>query len=486
MPAKLREPFSERNAPSLWLRPALYLLLFLLCYLAYRGILDNGLFNDDYSWLRAAKYGMTPGNILSFQVVEFFRPLINLSFYAMERLWPGNVAAHYALNLILHFLCSVLVYHLVTNLTRNAAVAAATAALFAVTSVHTAAVLWISARTTLVSTFFLLAAITVLTSSEGRPPVRIGAATMLYLFALASKEEAIAGVLLVALIFFLTRPSGESRPVGRTALVCFAGVSIVYLVLRQSFMGGFFKANWGLGPHVLRNLGGGFLYQLYPWPLLSLIYPRAAAIPRPSSPFVPELLAAPLVVILLWIGYAAKKSRAMNVAVGWSLVALLPVAPFRYRFLSTESISQDRYYYLSSVGSMLTVALLLSMLWNVRSRLSRGATILIFIVLCAGHMVRVDRLERKWDTYTRMCRDVVAMIIEESSRFQGVTTLAIENSPMLFQYVADGIALERPAWKVVEVHGGKAEAARYAPCLYVSFSSGEKKLMRIVKIRRDE
>ena len=485
MPDKLQEPLDKGIPVPAWARPALYLFLFLLCYASYRGILDNRLFNDDFSWLRAAKYGMTPGNILGFQVVKFFRPLINLSFYAMERLWPGNIAAHYALNLFLHFLCSVLVYRLVTNFTRNAAIAAATAALFAVTSVHTAAVLWISARTTLVSTFLLLASITILTSPRGKAPVRIGASTILYLFALASKEEAIAGVFLVALIFLLTRHSGERRPVGRTALMCFAAVSIAYLVLRQSFMGGFLKVNWGPGAHVLRNVGGAFLYQLYPWPLFSLVYRSGTSIAEASNPLMPELLALPLAVILVWGGYAARKSSAMNVAVGWALLALLPVSPFRYRFFSTDSISQDRYYYLSSVGSTLAVVLLLSILWHGRSRLRRAATILVFVVLCAGSMVRVDRLERKWDTYTRMCRDVVAMIIEEGSKFHGVTTLAIENSPMLFLYVADGIALERPDWNVVEVAGGRDAAAAYAPCLYVSFSGGEQKLMRIVKIKKD-
>ena len=64
----------------------------------YRGILDNWLFNDDFSWLKAARFDMAPGNILTFQVVEFFRPLVNFSFYVMEEASPAEASRlHYCL-----------------------------------------------------------------------------------------------------------------------------------------------------------------------------------------------------------------------------------------------------------------------------------------------------------------------------------------------------------------------------------------------------
>lgn len=485
MPDTLHERPRRAVAVPAWAQPALLLLLALLCWLSYRGMLDNGLFNDDFSWLRAARYEMAPGNVLGFRVVDFFRPLVNLSFYAMERLRPGNVPVQYAVNLCLHFLCSILVYRVVLNITRMAGVAAATAVLFAVSSVHQAAVLWMSARTTLLATVFLLASLAVVTGARERRGAATALATLLYTLALASKEEAIAGLLIVALLFLLGRRREDGTPASGGALLSFGAVSIAYLILRQYVMGGFHSPGWGPGAHVLRNVGGGFLYQLYPWPFLSLFYPRAATLPPSSNPILPELLALPLAVILVWAGYAAKKALAMNAAVGVSLLALLPTAPFRYRFFSTDSISQDRYYYLSSVGSTLAVVLLLSILWSPRSRPRRAAAIAVFALLLAGSIVRVDRLERKWDAYTRICRGVVEAIIHESDTFHGVTTLAIENPPFQFGYVRDALALERPAWRVVQIAGGRSEAAAHAPCLYISFTDGERRVMRVVKLEKD-
>jgi hypothetical protein len=500
-------------------RRTLYLVLLFLSCAPYRGILDNWLFNDDFSWLRAARFDMTPVNILTFRVVEFFRPLVNLSFFVMEKAAPGNVPLQYACNLALHALCTLLVFHLILNLLRNERLAAAAAALFALTSVHAAAILWMSARTTLLSTFFLLASLTMLTSSAGTVILRVAAAIALYILGLASKEEAISGVFLVGLLFALGRkaagfprerskksnggtipdpsPADASTTGTRgiplktagnalspASFAAFAAVSVLYLVVRHAFMGGIFRENWGLGFHTIRNVAGGFLFQLYPWPFFSLFYPRGTHLPAPAGALMPEILVVPLVLFLIWAGRAAKKSYAATLAVGWALLSLLPESSFRYRFFSTVSISQDRYYYLSSVGTTLLVVLLLSMLWHARSRLRQGIAVGIFIILCAGYVLRDARLERKWDAFTRMYREVVAAISEESGAFSGTTTLAIEGAPLAFPYLGDAIALEMPGWKAVEVKGGKAEAERFAPCLYVSYTGTKPKLMRMEKIER--
>jgi len=457
-------------------------LLFLLCFASYRGILDNWLFNDDFSWLKAARYDMTPGNLLTFQVVEFFRPLVNLSFWMMEKAAPGNIAMHYAVNLVLHFLCTLLVFHLILRLLENAWLAAAAAALFAVTSVHAAAVLWISARTTLLATFFLLASINVMLLDTGRATVRVAASTVLYVLALASKEEAIAGLFIMALLFALVGTHTGPRRIGLTALASFFIVSAAYLIVRQAFIAGYIRDNWGPGAHALRNVAGGFLDELYPWPFFSLFYRRGTIIPEPSSAFMPELVAAPVAILLILAGYAAEKRYAMNLAVGWAILSLIPASFFRYRFFSTASFSQNRYYYLSSVGAVLIVVVLLSMLWSARSRVRQGVTITIFAVLCAGYMVRDMRLERKWSAFTGMYREVVGAIVEESDRFPGFTTLAIEEPPLAFRYLHDAITLERPSWKAFEVKGGRAEALRHAPCLHISYTDKKATLMRVERI----
>ncbi|MCX5752522.1 MAG: hypothetical protein NTW97_02615, partial [Candidatus Krumholzibacteria bacterium] len=267
-----------------------------------------------------------------------------------------------------------------------------------------------------------------------------------------------------------------------SAFAAFIVVSIAYLVLRQAYMGGFFRENWGLGGHALRNVAGGFLFQLYPWPFFSLLYPRGNHIPEPTSAFGPELAAIPVVLALIAAGYASRRSYAMNLAVGWSLLALLPVSFFRYRFFSTVSISQNRYYYLSSVGTVLVIVLLLSMLWKERSRARQWAAIALFVVLYAGSVVMDARIEKKWGAFTRGYREVVTTIVDGSDNFPGFTKIAVEGSPLAFPYLADAIAFERPGRAAFEVTGGKEEARRYAPCLYVSYTGERPKVMRMEKL----
>jgi|WetSurMetagenome_2_1015567.scaffolds.fasta_scaffold48472_2 hypothetical protein len=465
-------------------RRTIYIVLCLLCLVPYRGILDNGLFNDDFSWLKAARYDMTPVNLFTFRVVDFFRPLVNLSFYIMEKASPGNVPLNYGFNLVLHFLCTALVFRLILKLVGSERLAAAAAALFAVTGVHSAAVMWISARTTLLSTCFLLASLDLLLGRWKTARLRLAASVALYILALASKEEAIAGVLLVALLFALKRKGATPESPGASALAAFAAVSIVYLIMRQDLMGGFFRDNWGPGAHALQNVAGGFLFQLYPWPFFSLLYPRGNYIPEPSSALGPELAAIPVLLLLFAAGYASKKSYAMTLGVCWSLLALLPVAPFRYRFFSTVSFSQSRYYYLSSVGTVLVIVLLLSMLWKERSRARQRSSVALFVVLCAGSLVMDARIEKKWSTFTRMYREAVSTIVQGSDNFPDFTKIAVEGSPLAFPYLADAIALERPGRTAFEVTGGKEAARRYAPCLYVSYTGETPKVMRMEKLER--
>jgi hypothetical protein len=117
-----------------------YVGTFLLCLVVYHGISDNYLYNDDFLWLSHARHEMNAGNVLSFRVIGFFRPLINVSFFLMEKVSPGNIPLHYHLNFLLHYLTTILVFHLLYLLFRNRTVAAATAVYFLVTSIHASAV----------------------------------------------------------------------------------------------------------------------------------------------------------------------------------------------------------------------------------------------------------------------------------------------------------------------------------------------------------
>lgn len=442
------------------------ILLFILCLITYHGISDNFFSNDDFLWLRDARLSMNLSNVWSYHVIGFFRPLVNLSFYLSERFFPGDILLYHWINLILHFLNCMLVYLLVGELLRDRLLAAVTAVLFAVTSVHNGAIFWVSARTTLLSTFFLLGSFTAIV---GRMRFGAGVSFLLFALALAAKESAIVGFPLMLLMYLTAYDRRGNRLVRGGAVFSFAVVSIAYFVLRLLFLGQLFQDNWHPGFHMLQNIAGGFLYQLYPWPLFSFVFHSAGHFTDLPHAAWPEVLALPIFFLLLWFAMRTKMTGHMLLATGWSLIALLPSSLFTYRFFSTASMTQNRYYYVSSVGSVLIIAILLAMVWRSRSRARRIAAGAVLIFLCAGYMVRVDALEKRWDAFTHNYQRVVSIVIDEVRNAPEVSSIAIEDAPMEFKYLEAALGYLHPEWRVHEAAGGSENAARWAPCLYIHF-----------------
>ncbi len=452
-----------------WFIPAVYVVLFVLCLVTYHGITDNYLFNDDFSWMSRARYDMTPSNLFTYRVVNFFRPLINVTFYAFEHLAPGNLTLQYTFNLLLHFICSVLVFHLFIRLLHDWRQAAAGAMLFAVSSIHTGAVFWISARTTLLSAALLLGAILLLIKGKSRRRFTVISSTALFLLSLLAKETAIAGLPILFFIWFLYRDEWKKTAVLRASIISWSVVSIAYLITRKLVIGGFTQHNWGPGLHMLRNTAGGLLYQLRPWPFFSLFYHEGTVLQEPTHPVLPELLVIGVLALIWFLGRVTERRCEFTLGALWALAALVPASAFRYRFFSTVSITQNRYYYLSSVGTCLLFVLVLALLWNSRKTILRIMCIAVLCVFIAGSIVRVDRLEKVWSGFTGMYRESVSFMVTTIEEKPGYTTAAIENPPLAFPYAADAISLYRSDWKIKEVEGGMQQARPFAPCVYILF-----------------
>jgi hypothetical protein len=463
-----------RRAIAPLARPVLFYLVAVgACLLVYRGLADNYLYNDDFRWIRNARHDMRADNLFTFQVIGFFRPLMNVLFYLTERLHPGNLGAYYATNLLFHFLNGVLVFHLLDRWFHRRAVAAGAALLFLVTSTHWAAVGWISARTSLVSTLLVLASMLVLV---GRPPSRWrrASAVLLYVLALFAKEDAVVAVALLALLKTRGDRDAATAP-DRRAFVYFGAATVAYVVVRTAVIGHVLQENWGPGVHALRNLGGGFLYGVYPWSLASLTG-IGATIGVQTHPWWPEILALPVLALLLVAGRVLRR-REVAVGIAWMWIALFPVSMFRFRFFTTEWLTHDRYYYLSSVGACLCMAALLDGAWRV-SRLrtaTRCAVVAVVAVMLVGEPVaaakRAARFHRMTSAY-RSLVEVVGRRMDERSRY---FTCAVQGWPMQRAFLPDVFALERPEWHVVAV-ADEAQARANAPCLFVRLEIHDNRL----------
>ncbi len=460
-----------------------YALACVLTYFLYGNAADNYFFNDDFLWVAMARYDMDVANLFTFRVIGFFRPLINLSFFLTEKTAPGNVAVYHYTSMLFHFFNSVLVFHLMVILFRKRALAFATALYFVVASTHSGAVFWISARTTLLSTFFLLSSFVVLL--RFRPSTGgLVVALVLYVLALMAKETSVVGAALVGMLYVYVRDGSDIR-YWKRALFFYSVFTLVYFVLRWAAVGGFVQSNWGPGFHTLGNAGGGFLFLFLPWFLDPVVLPLARLLFAATGAFPIELLAVPLLALLVYAGVKTGKKREMLFAVAWILVSLVPASLFKFRFLSQNSFAHDRYYYLASVGACLVVVLLLSMLWESRRTrwAARAAAVVVGLTLAAGDSLRVKLLEIKWDLLSGDFKDTVTAVERNLDRVDDLNTCAIEGPPVPFRYLKYALLLERPRWTLVQVDGGPDAAKAYEPCIYICFTrDGTTYEMRTYKI----
>ena len=186
---------------------------------------------------------------------DLYRPL-TIASYALNRMVAGlHPPAFHLVNIALHAAASVVVVLLVKALLGGRRLAVVAGLLFALHPVHTEAVTGIVGRAEVLSALFLLVALTLQAcdytlSGRGRS-VWMPVGLLAYFCALLSKETAIVGPGLAAIVDYVvqgrqpTATEGESRQwamrrtLGRVAL--YAGVALVYLVIRYAIVGRFLQ-----------------------------------------------------------------------------------------------------------------------------------------------------------------------------------------------------------------------------------------------------
>jgi hypothetical protein len=349
-------------------RGALWLLA--LGALALLPTLLSPFFADDYFHIEHAaqlRQALTHGWVLDVDSagawwtppglsVEYFRPLVVLSF-AIDRFLYGTHAVGYHLtNLILHLSTTLLLWGIARRVLGPGFAAWAAAALFAVHPAHIVAVGWISGRTDVLATVFYAAAFLLYLQSR---PLRDSWASAPWLalscvafgLALLAKEMAIT-LPAVILAHNLLVPRGEALPRRLLAPALVGAVGVAYLALRISMLGGFHAPP----PPFAYHLGDpGLAFHLLTAPLLYLadLVMFVPADPMATLPFWhahPGLLVAFIGFILVVFAGTLKKAPSRAIAAwafAWMGITLLPV------LMLTMG---EHFLYLPSMGYCVLVA----------------------------------------------------------------------------------------------------------------------------------
>ena len=185
----------------------LIFLLFAISFFTYfPAVTTNFASLDDRALLAGTNksYNLGASNILTVFKTDYiglYHPLVTLSF-AIERHFFGMVPAFYHFdNMLLHMLCTILVFLIFRRITKSFAVTYIITTLFAIHPMHVEVVAWISARKdTLYSVFYLLSFLFYIkTYNEKNKKFLITVSSFCFLLACLSKAMAITLPLVLVL-----------------------------------------------------------------------------------------------------------------------------------------------------------------------------------------------------------------------------------------------------------------------------------------------
>jgi len=429
-PRKLQADASQESQRQ----AIIFLILFLLAFLAYANTLFNDFVYDDSFQVIDNPYAHSfrylrpifTTTVWSFQgaqgISNYYRPMMTLGYlltYQIAGLVPFSF--HLA-NIVLNSIVVWLVFRILGRMSGER-VALVAAGLFALHPIHTESVAWIAAVTDLeLAVFYLTAFLLYLRLPEDKGKIWPRAAMCgSFALALLSKEQAMT-LPVLAMIFEHFYRSDRSTTTRKEKLARYALLLVVaalYLAARAAVIGGFAsvitrpKLSWYEILLSATSLAGGYLGKLL-WPArLSAFYvfhpSRSLAEPGVLLGFC-ALVVCAILFAALW-----RRAHTVSFALFWIFLPLGPVLNARWM---PASVFAERYLYLSSIGFCWLIAWGAVKLWThdpawIPRSVARAVPALIGIAVLL-YAVRTVSRNRDWRSDDSLFRQAVAVQGETS------------------------------------------------------------------------
>lgn len=203
---------NERNGPDRFGKGftlAVIGLLIAVEIIIFMPNLGHGFITDDFHWLSSLVEDGKVNYIKPFkETTGFFRPLVAISFGIQYRLFGLDAGAFGMFNLLIHVLNTIIIYLLLAGYAKTRPYALLATLLFALNAkADQHAVGWISGRTSLLFTFFLLLSLIFYWKRGRNRYLCLFLTGLFYLASLLSKETAVV----VPIFFFCLGFSKYSR-----------------------------------------------------------------------------------------------------------------------------------------------------------------------------------------------------------------------------------------------------------------------------------
>ncbi len=347
----------ERRRVATWLALGVILLL---AVVTYRGVTANGFVLDDTHTVKhnpalrsltfAPQWLTSPYSASAIREFANYRPVLVASYALDYALWGERPAGYHATNLAIHLGVVILGFVLARRLWRDDAAALCAAGLIALHPINAEAVNYLTARSSSLMTWFVLAAIWA--SERGAAGSHRLWPAMAYGFGLAALGTKEAAVVLPVLIIAWDRAGcdGPWAATIRRSLPWFALVG-GFLAVRTWVLWGHADAAVS-GPGVTMGQNLLFAIKIYLVSLGHWLWPTGLAVDH----------AWPVLIGIregLWLAAGAAGALAATIAVvwvhrrmGWCLVwfwaAIAPAGALA--FISRLTLYQDSRSYLAGIS----------------------------------------------------------------------------------------------------------------------------------------
>lgn len=415
-PAVARRAGSRRETGKF---DALLIAALILCAaLPYLNTLLNGFVYDDNRQVLDNPYlknfhflpqvfGTTVWSFVGMQgVSNYYRPMMTFGYAVCYHLFGPLAYGFHLVNVLLNVGVVVLVFGVASRLLKDRAVAFVAACLFAIHPIHTEAVAWVAAVTSLEVTFFYLLTFW-LFLSMARPNGEISpwmklAAVGSFALTIFSKEQALVFPLLAMTYEHFFRDDRAQTSFWQKARRYgeFWLMDVAYVLFRVEHLGAFAPqvqlSRLGWRPSVLSALAlvGQYLEKIL-WPVQLCAY---YVFHKRTSMFDPGVLAgiAALAACLMIFALLFRRNRAASFGFVWFFLTLAPVLDIRYL---AGNVFAERYLYLPSVGFCWLMGWAGVKLWkslSARRRAWRHALLATSCVIGLLMAIRVVARNRDW------------------------------------------------------------------------------------------
>jgi hypothetical protein len=278
----------------------------------------------------------------------YYRPLVLLSYAADYRVWGARPFGFHLTNVLWHALAAALVCALLMRLTSSPAASLAAGALFAALPVHVESVAFISGRTDVIATVFLLLSTQLfLNECEHRTiTFRLPLSVLFFVFALLSKEVAVV----LPVLFLTGEISGMTAGTEKKRVLAHASYWVMlalYLVVRFGLL--------TIHPELQGKLSTKEV--LFTMPVVAADYIRLLVIPiNLCADYAVSVQrnanAINIAILISWvlacvgIGILILRKRMMGFLAAWIVISLLPVL----QIIPISVLKAERFLYLPSVG----------------------------------------------------------------------------------------------------------------------------------------